>query len=103
MIKFKHTLLALPFAFIGAFLAQRGVPDAIVFVWVVLAMAGARTCAMGFNRIADLEFDKKNPRTANRALATGAVKAGEAWAMVVISGILFFFACYSLNRLTLYL
>lgn len=103
MIKFKHTIFAMPFALMGAFLAQRGVPDAIVFVWVVLAMVSARTCAMSFNRIVDRKFDKKNPRTADRALATGAVKTGEAWGMVTISGILFFFACYNLNRLTLYL
>ena len=61
MIKFKHTIFAMPFALIGAFLAQRGVPDTIVFIWVILAMVSARTCAMGFNRIVDREFDKKTP------------------------------------------
>ncbi|MDW7774697.1 MAG: UbiA family prenyltransferase, partial [Desulfobulbaceae bacterium] len=63
MIKFKHTVFALPFAFMGAFLAARGVPDMEVFLWVIVAMAGARTCAMGFNRIADRGFDAANPRT----------------------------------------
>ncbi len=101
MIKFKHTVFALPFAFMGAFLAEKGVPDAIVFLWVVLAMAGARTCAMGFNRIVDVRFDKKNPRTAERALASGKVSMAEAWAMVILSAALFFFACYNLNKLTL--
>ncbi len=100
MIKFEHSVFALPFAMMGAFLAQRGVPSAAVFGWVVLAMVGARTCAMGFNRIADRAFDKENPRTANRALPAGVIKLWEAWAMVVLAGILFFVACYNLNRLT---
>lgn len=103
MIKFKHTVFALPFAFMGAFLAGGGAPGAVVFFWVVLAMAGARTCAMGFNRIVDARFDKANPRTANRAIPAGEVKIGEAWAMVVLAGLLFFVACYNLNSLTLIL
>ena len=61
MIKFKHTVFALPFAFMGAFLAGRGLPSLKVFIWVIVAMAGARTCAMGFNRIADRRFDAMNP------------------------------------------
>jgi len=101
MIKFKHTVFALPFALMGAFLGAGGVPDGRVFMWVVLAMAGARTCAMGFNRIADVEFDRKNPRTAGRALPAGAVSMAEAWGMVLLSGALFFLACYNLNELTL--
>lgn len=103
MIKFKHTVFALPFALMGAFLAAQGVPDARTFLWVVLAMGGARTCAMGFNRIVDVRFDRKNPRTADRALAAGTVKLWEAWLMVIAAGGLFFFACYQLNHLTLLL
>lgn len=103
MIKFEHTVFAMPFALIGAFLAKRGVPDAIIFAWIVLAMVGARTSAMGFNRIVDRKFDKENPRTADRALPAGKVKIWEAWAMVVIAAALFFYACYNLNDLTLYL
>jgi 4-hydroxybenzoate polyprenyltransferase len=103
MIKFKHTVFALPFALMGAFLAEGGVPDFIVFVWVVVAMAGARTAAMGFNRIIDVKFDRDNPRTAERALAAGTVSMMEAWAMVLIASALFFIACASLNRLTLLL
>ncbi|MEJ2033190.1 MAG: UbiA-like polyprenyltransferase [Deltaproteobacteria bacterium] len=103
MIKFEHTIFALPFALTGAFLAARGVPSLAVFGWVLLAMVGARTAAMGFNRIADREFDRRNPRTANRALATGEVKMAEAWAMVIIASLLFFVACANLNRLTLLL
>jgi len=103
MIKFEHTVFALPFALTGAFLAQRGVPDAGTFFWVILAMVGARTCAMGFNRIADRDIDKKNPRTADRALPASQVKLWEAWAMVILAGLLFFFACYHLNLLALQL
>lgn len=101
MIKFKLTIFALPFAFMGAFLAGRGVPDALTFLWVLLAMVGARTCAMGFNRIVDARFDGANPRTADRAIPSGAVSGIEAWAMVTAAGGLFFFAAWSLNPLTL--
>lgn len=103
MIKFKHTVFALPFALMGAFLASGGVPGMAVFFWVVLAMAGARTSAMGFNRIVDRKFDAKNPRTASRAIPAGEVNLGEAWAMVILAALLFFFACSQLNQLTLYL
>jgi len=103
MIKFEHTVFALPFAFMGAFLSARGVPGAATFGWIVLAMVGARTCAMGFNRIVDRKFDELNPRTASRALPAKEVKLPEAWAMVILAGGFFFFACYNLNRLTLIL
>lgn len=103
MIQFKLTVFALPFAFTGAFLAERGVVSLRAAFFILLAMVGARTCAMGFNRIVDQRFDKDNPRTANRALPAGDVRQAEAWAMVIISGLLFFFACYMLNDLTLLL
>ena len=103
MIKFEHTVFAMPFALIGAFLAAGGVPDARIFVWVVLAMVGARTAAMGFNRIVDRKFDAVNPRTAERAIPAGLVSAVEAWIMVIVASLLFFFACSMLNRLTLLL
>ena len=103
MIKFKLTIFAMPFALTGAFLAADGTPEPVVFCWVVLAMIGARTAAMGFNRIADWKYDAANPRTDKRAIPAGDVKLGEAWAMVLISTILFFLACFMLNTLTLYL
>ncbi len=103
MIQFKLTIFALPFAFTGAFLASRGIPDLNIVFWIVLAMVGARTCAMGFNRIIDRKFDKANPRTAARALPAGDVRLREAWALVVLSGMLFFYACFNLNHLTLLL
>jgi len=103
MIKFKLTIFAMPFAFTGAFLSARGVPGWRSFFYVVLAMVGARTCAMGFNRIVDAKFDGANPRTAERAIPSGAVSSLEAWSMVSIAGGLFFFAAWSLNPLTLQL
>lgn len=103
MIKFKLTIFAMPFAFTGMFLAAQGIPRVNILFWVVLAMVGARTSAMGFNRIADWKFDKLNPRTTNRAIPAGEVKMWEAWMLVVLSGLLFFFACYNLNSLTLFL
>lgn len=103
MIKFEHTVFALPFAFMGAFLSARGVPDMATFGWIILAMVGARTCAMGFNRIVDRKFDKLNPRTASRALPAKTVKLSEAWIMVLLAAGLFFIACYNLNQLTLIL
>jgi 4-hydroxybenzoate polyprenyltransferase len=101
MIKFKHTVFAMPFALMGAFLAQRGAPNLSVFFWVILAMVGARTSAMGFNRIADLRFDAANPRTAGRALPAGEVTLLASWGMVLSASALFFFACYMLNPLAL--
>jgi 4-hydroxybenzoate polyprenyltransferase len=100
MIKFKHTVFALPFAFMGAWLAQGGVPEGRVFGWIVVAMVGARTSAMGFNRIIDARFDKENPRTAARAIPAGEVRMVEAWAMVLLAALLFFVACAQLNDLT---
>ncbi len=103
MIQFKLTIFALPFAFTGAILAERGMPRMTVVFWVILAMVGARTCAMGFNRIVDRKFDEGNPRTAARAIPAGSVKLGEAWLMVIAAGVLFFFSCLMLNPLTLQL
>ena len=67
MIKFEHTIFALPFAYAGALLASRGRATAWQIVWITLAMVGARTAAMAFNRLADAELDAKNPRTMGRA------------------------------------
>ena len=103
MIKFEHTVFALPFAFMGAFLSARGVPGSATFGLIVLAMVGARTCAMGFNRIVDRKFDEANPRTASRALPAKTVQLSEAWVMVILAAGVFFFACYNLNQLTLIL
>ena len=103
MIQFKLTVFALPFALTGTFLASRGFPEFTTLCWVILAMIGARTSAMGFNRIIDYKFDKENPRTATRAIPAGEVSLTEAWTMVAVASAVFFFACYNLNELTLLL
>ena len=103
MIKFKLTVFAMPFAFTGAFLAAGGIPELLIFFWITLAMIGARTSAMGFNRIIDWRFDAVNPRTEKRAIPSGEVDLKEAWAMVILAALLFLFSCYQLNRLTLLL
>ena len=103
MIKFRHSVFALPFALTGAFLAARGIPPLQVFFWVIVAMVGARTAAMTFNRIADYRFDAANPRTEKRALPAGVVSLKESWLMVAVSATLFFLACGMLNSLTLML
>jgi len=103
MIQFKLTVFALPFAFTGAFLASRGFPELITLCWIIAAMVGARTAAMGFNRVIDRKFDGDNPRTAARAIPAGDVSLKEAWFLIGIASVLFFFACYNLNELTLLL
>ncbi len=99
MIKFEHTIFALPFAFVGAFLAQKKVPDLATNFWILVAMAGGRTVAMAVNRIVDLHFDAKNPRTKDRPLVSGKVKKIEAWLMVIVAGFAFFIASYNLTPL----
>ena len=100
MIKFEHTLFALPFAFLGAVMAAEGLPTWHQILWITLAMVGARSAAMTFNRIADRDIDAKNPRTANRELPSGKLSIGFAWAFLYVSIGLFLFAAYSLNWLT---
>ncbi len=103
MVKIGHTLFALPFAFLGAVLAARGIPTAQQMIWITLAMVGARSTAMAFNRIADREFDARNPRTKMRALPAGNLSTGFVLAFTIISAGLFLFAAAMLNRLTLLL
>lgn len=99
MIKFEHTIFALPFAIISAFIASDGLPAAGKFVWILLAMIGARSCAMAFNRLADSEFDEANPRTAARAIPTGRITKRSVWAFTAVSAALLVFAAYQLNPL----
>jgi 4-hydroxybenzoate polyprenyltransferase len=103
MIKIEHTLFALPFAFLGAVLAANGLPALHQILWIVVAMVGARSAAMAFNRIADRAYDARNPRTATRALPAGLLSVGFVWVFTVISAGLFFVAAAMLNRLTLLL
>lgn len=101
LVKFSHTVFALPFALMAAFLAARGVPSLRIGLWMVVAVIGARTCAMAFNRLVDRRFDALNPRTAARALATGVVAPWEAGTMVAVAGATFVLACAALNVLAL--
>src|SRR5688500_15179162 len=103
MIKIEHTLFALPFAFLGAVLAADGLPTLRQLLWITVAMVGARSTAMAFNRIADREYDALNPRTATRALPAGLLSVGFVWAFTVASAVLFFVATAMLNRLALIL
>jgi 4-hydroxybenzoate polyprenyltransferase len=100
-IKFSHSVFALPFALMGAFLATGGPPAFRVLAWTVVAAVAARTAAMTFNRLVDRRFDAANPRTAGRALATGAIAPGPAWAVVAASAAVFVAACALLNAATL--
>jgi 4-hydroxybenzoate polyprenyltransferase len=101
MVKFEHTIFALPFAFLGALLAVRGIPRPAQIGWILLAMVGARSAAMAFNRLVDLPFDARNPRTANRALPKQRVTRGFVIAFIVGSSALLVFAASRLNRLSL--
>jgi len=103
MIKIEHTLFALPFAFLGAVLAARGRPGGWQIVWITVAMVGARSTAMAFNRIADRDYDARNRRTKMRALPTGNLSAGFVWVFILVSASIFFLAAAMLNRLTLML
>src|SRR5271156_2637711 len=104
MIKFEHSVFALPFALVGALLAARegGVlPSWRQILWIVVAMIGARSAAMTINRIADIEFDRRNPRTANRALPKGELSVGFAWAFTVLASAVLVLAAWQLNPLAL--
>lgn len=100
MIKFEHTLFALPFAFLGAILAADGLPTLRQIVWITVAMVGARSAAMTFNRIIDRDIDAANPRTANRELPAGKLSLPFAWAFLYVCIGVFLLASYSLNWLT---
>ena len=104
MIKFEHSVFALPFALVGALLAARaagGLPTWRQILWIIVAMVGARSAAMSMNRIADLKYDAHNPRTANRALPKGDLTVGFVWVFTVIASAVLVIAAYRLNPLAL--
>jgi 4-hydroxybenzoate polyprenyltransferase len=102
-IKIQHTVFALPFAVMSAFIAAGGIPETIKLMWIVVCMVGARSAAMAFNRIADARFDLKNPRTQERALPSERVDVKSYWLFLIVSSTLFIFAAGMLNSLALYL
>jgi 4-hydroxybenzoate polyprenyltransferase len=99
MIKIEHTVFALPFAYLGMFLGSAGWPALGKFIWITLAMAGARTAAMSLNRVIDRHIDARNPRTAQRALPKGDLHHYEVYLYVLLSLLLLGFASYQLNKL----
>lgn len=106
MIKFEHTIFALPFAYLGGFLAARslypgGFPTFGQLFWITLAMFGARTAAMSLNRLIDRQIDARNPRTADRALPAGQLKIVDVYLWVLLSFLLMGYAAYQLSMLAL--
>jgi len=103
MIKFEHTLFALPFALTAAVVAVPGLPSGHQLAWLLVAMVGARSSAMTFNRIVDTEYDRRNPRTAGRALPAGLVSTAQAWLFTLVTAGMLMLAAWQLNPLALYL
>ncbi len=101
MIKWEHSVFALPFALTGAVLAAGGWPTLRVLCWIIVCMVAARSAAMAFNRLADAQLDAANPRTAMRALPAGSLSSGFVAGFVVVSVALFVLGAAMLNRLTL--
>ena len=99
LVKFEHTVFALPFALASAVTAADGMPPWNVSLWILLAMVGARTAAMAFNRIVDAEYDRRNPRTANREIPAGKVSFAEACGLTAIGAAALVFAANRLNAL----
>ncbi len=103
MIKFQHSIFALPFAYLGAFLAELRVPDFLTLLWITLAMVGARSFAMAMNRLIDREIDRRNPRTAERALPKGLLPIPSVIVFSLISLTVFLIAVYNLAPVCRYL
>jgi 4-hydroxybenzoate polyprenyltransferase len=103
MIKWEHSVFALPFALCGAMLAANGLPATHQLAWIIVAMVAARSAAMAFNRLADASIDAANPRTRARALPSGTLTPRFVAAFVTVSCAVFVLAAWQLNRLTLLL
>ncbi len=102
-IKIQHTVFALPFAVMSAFLAAEGLPEWETLGWILVAMFGARNSAMAFNRMVDARLDARNPRTSGRALPAGKISVGQYAVFLVTSSLLLIWASYMLNPLAFYL
>lgn len=99
MIKFEHTVFALPFAIMSAFIASGGIPPLTKLGWILVAMVGARSCAMAFNRLADAEIDSENPRTSMRAIPAGLITKASVWVFTLVSAGLLVVSAWRLNPL----
>ncbi len=100
LVRFAHTVFAMPFALMGALVAARGLPEIDVCGWILFCMVAARTSAMTFNRIVDRHIDRRNPRTQFRHLPAGTVSVAEAVGLWIVSSMLFVFGAWRLNELT---
>lgn len=103
MIKFQHSIFALPFAYLGAFLSQMRVPGLVTLLWITLAMVGARSFAMSLNRLIDIEIDRRNPRTAERALPKKLLSISNVILFTLLSLAIFLLAVYNLAPICRYL
>jgi 4-hydroxybenzoate polyprenyltransferase len=103
LVKFEHTVFALPFAFVGAILAAGGVPSAQTLGWVTLAMVGARSLAMALNRLIDAEIDARNPRTAAREIPSGMLSRAQVIGFCVLSLAVFLIAAWQLDPIVRWL
>jgi 4-hydroxybenzoate polyprenyltransferase len=103
LVKFEHTVFALPFAYIGALLCVRQVPSAHDLVWITLAMLGARSLAMGLNRLIDAEIDARNPRTAGRELPSGRLSLLQVTAFCALAFAVYLVACFQLDPIVRWL
>jgi 4-hydroxybenzoate polyprenyltransferase len=103
MIKWEHSIFALPFALCGAMLAAGGLPTAHQLIWIIVAMVAARSAAMAFNRLVDASIDAANPRTRGRALPAGHLTPAFVAMFVIVSSLVFILAAGELNRLALWL
>jgi len=103
MIKFEHSIFALPFAYLGAFLAENKVPDFMTIFWITIAMVGARSFAMALNRLIDIDIDRRNPRTSNRALPKGLLSIQNVIIFSLISLTIFLITVYQLAPVCRYL
>ncbi|HBQ27450.1 MAG TPA: 4-hydroxybenzoate octaprenyltransferase, partial [Syntrophomonas sp.] len=101
MVDFGHTLFGLPFAYLGAFLAIKGMPTVYQLIWITLAMVGARTAALCLNRLIDLDIDRANPRTADWVLPSERLSPKKVWILVFLSLTLLLFSARQLNPLCL--
>ena len=103
LVKFEHTVFALPFAYVGAFLAVDGFPGVGPMVWLTLAMVGARTLAMGLNRLIDAELDAHNPRTAGREIPAGLLSQAQVWVLCAAALALYLVAAFQLEPIVRWL
>src|SRR3974377_2154352 len=103
MIKWEHSVLTLPFGLTGAVLAARGIPTLHTSIWIIVALVGARSAAMAFNRLVDADIDAENPRTKIRALPAGKLSKQFVLGFVVVTSAILIFAAGELNPLAFYL